>query len=471
MTLFGAADKMPRARDTTFEVIMRLTILGGGGFRVPLVHRALLADMTAGDPVVDELVLADHDATRLAAVMAVLERHRTDAGSPALTVRSTTDIEDALSGADLVFSAIRVGGLPGRVVDERVARAEGVLGQETVGAGGISYGLRTAPVADRIAATIAEVAPEAWVVNFTNPAGLVTQVMSRRLGDRVIGICDSPVGLCRRAAHALGVDPAAARFDYAGLNHLGWLRGIYVDGHDRLPELLASAEALTSFEEGELFGAPWLQALGSIPNEYLHYYYFAREALAASVGATRGEVIVGQQQEFYANAEDRPSRAADLWETARLAREETYMAENRQAVAAGERAAEDLAGGGYEAVALAVMRAIVRDDPASLIVNVPNRGALPGLPNDAVIEVPCVVDAQGARPLPAAPLTGHQAALVEAVKSVENEVEVAARTGSRAAALRALAYHPLVDSVAVAQRLLDGYLAEAPGLADVLTNP
>lgn len=125
-----------------------------------------------------------------------------------------------------------------------------MLGQETVGAGGIAYGLRTVPVAVRIARRIAELAPDAWVINFTNPAGLVTEAMSRVLGDRVVGICDSPVGLGRRVARILGANPDEAWIDYVGLNHLGWLRGLRVGGQDVLPRLLADEEALGSFEEG-----------------------------------------------------------------------------------------------------------------------------------------------------------------------------------------------------------------------------
>src|SRR5262249_8295749 len=154
-------------------------------------------------------------------------------------------------------SAIRAGGLEGRVSDERLPLAEGLLGQETVGAGGVLYGLRSIPEAMRIAERVAAVAPDAWVINFTNPAGMVTEAMQRVLGGRVIGICDSPVGLCRRAARAVGADPDRAGYDYVGLNHLGWLRGLWVDGRDALPGLLADAERLESFEEGKLFGAEW----------------------------------------------------------------------------------------------------------------------------------------------------------------------------------------------------------------------
>ncbi|PZT71359.1 6-phospho-beta-glucosidase [Streptomyces sp. SW4] len=438
-------------------------MLGGGGFRVPLVYGALLADRTEGR--VTRVVLHDLDAGRLAAVTRVLAEQA--AGVPdAPEVSATTDLDEALTGADFVFSAIRVGGLKGRAEDERVALAEGVLGQETVGAGGIAYGLRTVPVADGIARRVARLAPDAWVINFTNPAGLVTEAMSRHLGDRVIGICDSPVGLGRRIARVLGVDPDRAWIDYAGLNHLGWVRGLRVAGRDELPRLLADEALLGSFEEGRLFGAEWLRTLGAVPNEYLHYYYFGRETVRAYQEArqTRGAFLHDQQSAFYERARDPGVPALGLWQRTRAEREATYMAENREASGAGEREAEDLSGG-YEKVALALMRAVARNERTTLILNVRNRGALPGLDAEAVVEVPCLVDAAGARPVAVDPLPGHAAGLVCAVKAVEREVLEAARSGSRAAAVRAFALHPLVDSVTVARRLVDGYTAVHPGLA------
>ncbi|KOX22400.1 6-phospho-beta-glucosidase [Saccharothrix sp. NRRL B-16348] len=403
---------------------MRLVILGGGGFRVPLVHKAL-------DEHITELVLHDVDAHRLNAI-----RHVLRDGPP---VTATTDLDEALRGADLVFSAIRVGGLAGRAIDEEVAHAHGVLGQETVGAGGIAYGLRTVPVADAIARRIAELAPHAWVVNFTNPAGLITETMARHLGDRVIGICDSPLGLCRRVAKALDVENPT--FDYAGLNHLGWLQGVYLGTENLLPTLLADDGALTGFEEGRMFGAEWLRALGVIPNEYLHYYYSTREAL----GDNRGAFLLNQQQRFYDGDVD--------WETTRLEREATYMAQ--------ERERDSLEGGGYEHVAMALMRAIADNETATLILNVPNNSTLSTLDDDAIVEVPCEVDATGARPLPVSPLPNHAAGLVTSVKAVDRLV----MEGTRPAALKAFALHPLVDSVATAKSLLDTYVRRHPELA------
>ncbi|MER5729116.1 6-phospho-beta-glucosidase [Streptomyces sp. NPDC002138] len=448
---------------------MRLTILGGGGFRVPLVYGALLGDHAEGR--VTQVTLYDADPGRLTAMARVLADQAAAAGVPdAPEVTATKDLDEALRGADFVFSAIRVGGLDGRATDERVALAEGVLGQETVGAGGIAYGLRTVPVAREIARRIARSAPEAWVINFTNPAGLVTEAMAEELGDRVIGICDSPVGLGRRIARLLGARPEEAWIDYVGLNHLGWVRGLHVGGRDELPRLLADTAALESFEEGRLFGADWLRSLGAIPNEYLHYYYFNRETVRAYQEAeqTRGAFLRDQQRAFYAEAE-RPGQPAGAaltaWDRTRAEREATYMAENREAAGAGDREESDLESGGYEKVALALMRAIARDERTTLILNVRNRTTLSVLDPGAVIEVPCLVDANGAHPVAVDPLPYHAVGLVTAVKGVEREVLAAAASGSRRDAVKAFALHPLVDSVAVARRLLDGYVREHPGLA------
>ncbi|MGW7255543.1 6-phospho-beta-glucosidase [Streptomyces sp. NPDC054834] len=441
---------------------MKLTILGGGGFRVPLVYGALLSDRAEGR--VTRVVLHDLDAGRLSAVTRVLAEQA--AGVPdAPTVTATTDLDEALRGADFVFSAIRVGGLEGRANDERVALAEGVLGQETVGAGGIAYGLRTVPTVVDIAQRVARLAPDAWVINFTNPAGLVTEAMSRHLGDRVIGICDSPVGLGRRIARVLGADPKEAWIDYVGLNHLGWVRGLRVAGRDELPRLLADPDLLGSFEEGKLFGVDWLQSLGAVPNEYLHYYYFNREAVRAykSGTQTRGAFLRDQQGRFYEEMKNPGASALKAWDRTRAEREATYMAENRETAGAGERDADDLSGG-YEKVALALMRAIARDERTTLILNVRNAGALSVLDAEAVIEVPCLVDANGAHPVAVDPLPDHATGLVCAVKAVEREVLAAAESGSRTTAVKAFALHPLVDSVNVARRLVEGYTEVHPGL-------
>ncbi|MBB1251998.1 6-phospho-beta-glucosidase [Streptomyces alkaliterrae] len=445
---------------------MRLAILGGGGFRVPLVYAAL-ADGGPFAGLIREVTLYDTDKRRLDVIGSVLA-----AMPPGPRLVPTTDLDEALTGADFVFSAIRVGGTAGRVADERVPLREGVLGQETVGAGGVLYALRTLPVMTQIARRVREVAPDARVVNFTNPAGMVTEAMAAVLGDRVVGICDSPLGVVRRAARAAGVDPDAVDYDYLGLNHLGWLRSLRIGDRELLPGLLASPRALASFEEGRLFGPRLLGALGMLPNEYLHYYYFRRETLAAAREAeeTRGEFLDRQQTEFYSLAEERPAEAYRLWRQARLRREETYLAEARSAGGGWQRDSCDLDGGGYERVALALMAALSgATGRQRFVLNVRNNGTLPALPADAVVETVCEVDGDGVRSVPVTPLDGAELGLVLQVKAVERATIEAAATGSHRAALRALLLHPLVDSPEVAARVLDAarpaVLEGAPGTA------
>jgi 6-phospho-beta-glucosidase len=433
---------------------MKLCVIGGGGFRVPLVYQALVA----GEPLIDQVWLYDTSAERLAVIESVL--CQLQSASHPIPVRGTTVLDDALAGSDFVFSAMRVGGLPGRVADERAAIDVGLVGQETTGPGGIAYALRTIPAAMRIAARVRAVAPEAYVINFTNPAGMITEAMQEVLSDHVIGICDTPSGLGRRLAELLGADPEQVRFDYAGLNHLGWLHAAHYQDRDLVKEVLASS-ALDQLEEAQIMGADWLRTLGMIPNEYLYYYYCNRESRRAMrEGAqTRGEFLHDQQDAFYQQAAAHPDQALDAWHATHSERTSSYMAEARPA--GTERPAS---GGGYEDVALGVMRAIATDHPATMILNVRNADAVPGLPPAAVVEVPCQVDGKGARPLPPTPPGGAELGLLQQVKAVEQLTIRGAIDRDPQLALKALALHPLVDSVTVARDLLATYRRNEPSL-------
>ncbi|MFN8098485.1 MAG: 6-phospho-beta-glucosidase [Dermatophilaceae bacterium] len=432
---------------------MKLAILGGGGFRVPLVYRAVRDDP---EHRIGDVVLHDVDAGRLAGIGRIL-RGMAIPGSPRVT--TTTSLTGAISGADVVFVAIRVGGLSGRVADERVALGLGLLGQETTGAGGLAFGLRTVPVADDLARRIRAEAPAAWVVNFTNPAGMITEAMQRTLGDRVIGICDSPVALGRRAARALGLGLEEVGLGYAGLNHLGWLRSLTVNGVDRLPDLLADDAALSGIEEGRLFGADRLRALGGLPNEYLHYYYDTASAIAENGrGPTRGEFLATQQARFFRDLPDDPGAALTTWEATLAERNATYMAASR---GDAPRAEDDLVSGGYEGVALALMHALTGGTPRRLILDVRAPGAIPGLPDDAVVELSCRVDRTGVHPLPAVALPDAERDLVHTIKRVEGLVIDAALQGNPALAEAGFARHPLVGP-ANARALLAAYRAGIP---------
>lgn len=441
---------------------MRLTILGGGGFRVPLVYGALLA----GGPVT-RVVLHDTDETRLRVIEHVLAGQAAAAPERAPAVQATTSLDEAIEGADVVFSAIRVGGLRGRTRDERVALDLGVLGQETVGAGGIAYGLRTVPVAVDIARRVARLAPDAWVINFTNPAGMITQAMLAELPLRAVGICDSPIGLARRAARALGYEPRQVAADYVGLNHLGWLRGLHAQGRDVLPDLLADPALLATIEEGRLFGTDWLQTLGALPNEYLYYFYNSAQAVAAirASSQTRGELLLAQQNDWYETAGSEPGFALASWRRVRAQRDASYMSEAR--ADDEQRDAADLQGGGYEGVALALMSALLGESASSdaastMILDVRNGTAVPGLPAEAVVEIPCVVDASGIRPLATRPLAGHMLGLVQQVKAVEELTIRAALERDERAAMAAFALHPLIGSVVTGRELLAGYRCAIP---------
>ena len=226
--------------------------------------------------------------------------------------------------------------------------------------------------------------------------------------------------------------------------------------------MLGSDERLAGIEEGRLFGAEWLRTIGALPNEYLYYWYFTRDAIAAIKGApqTRGEFLLGQQTAFYDAVAADPGSALAIWRRFRDEREATYMAETREADE--ERDEEDLVGGGYEGVALALMAAIARGEPATMILNVRAGHLIPGLGAGAVVEVPCAVTAAGVAPLQVSPLDGHMLGLVQQMKAVERLTIRAATERSPALAVAAFAEHPLVDSVTVARQLLDGYRARIP---------
>lgn len=478
---------------------MKLTILGGGGFRVPLVHEAVATAATG--LTVDEIALHDVDPERLATISAVIEEQGARLAEEGRAVAlprlvATTDLRDAVTGADFVFSAVRVGGAEARTVDERVALGLGLLGQETIGPGGLAYALRTIPVALEIARTIAELAPTAWTINFTNPAGIVTEAMRSVLGDRVVGICDTPIGLVRRVGRLLGADLVAgergAEVDYVGLNHLGWLRSVRLEGTERLPGLLADDAALEEIEEARLIGKDWVRADGALPNEYLFYYLHTSDAIERITGAatTRGEFLAKQQGDFYLAAAEADGRGPearagescctsplDLWRETLHEREATYMAESRD----DERREEDVAGGGYQEVAMRLMTALATGRPERMILDVGNIAAgredapaseriVPELPADCVLEVLCEVDGEGVHPLPIAPVELGRLGMMSTLRAAERKILEAATTGSREAAWQGFATHPLVSSPELGRKLLEGYEAGHPQIAALFSG-
>jgi 6-phospho-beta-glucosidase len=446
---------------------MKLTIVGGGGFRVPLVYTALLKSRDRLG--LEEVVLHDLDQARLDRIAPVLEGLAFEVGVQ-LPFRTTTDIVDAVQDATFVFCAIRVGQLEGRVVDESVPLGLGVLGQETTGPGGICFALRTIPVMMELAEVIARHAPQAWLINFTNPAGMVTEAVQRVLGDRAIGICDSPAGMFRRVARALGRDASDLWFDYFGLNHLGWLHGVRDSDGELLDRVLDDDAALATFEEGRLFGGDWLRTLRMIPNEYLYYFYYNTDTVRAILDApsSRGAFLLDQQKAFYAQNGQDPEAALHAWRLTRHDRERTYMAEARDA--AGVACEHELdENGGYEHEAMAVLEAIALNARKVLVLNTANRSSLPFLDDRAVVEVPCIVGRSGPVPVAVGEVPAHARALVETMKDIERTTIEAAITRSRELAIKALALHPLVPSVTTAREIFDGYRARLPELQEAFS--
>lgn len=452
---------------------MKLCILGGGGFRTPHVYQSLLRD--EGSPRITTISLYDVDENRLHSMTIIMKQLATGFHDAPLIV-PTTSLHSAIEGSDFIFSAIRVGGLEGRRCDEHVALDLNVLGQETTGPGGIAYAIRTVPVTMEIARLIHELAPRAYVMNFTNPAGIITEAMQSVLGDRVLGICDTPSGLARRIASLLGLDHALVQPDYVGLNHLGWMRRILYKGEDVLPELLSNTKKLALLEESQIFGTDWIRTLGVIPNEYLFYYYFNRDAVRTigSSKLTRGDFLAATQGEFFRQVAAAGNGAADLWRETTERRSASYMAE----ALGKEQYSSDLvrqkeldpSQEGYAGVALSVMSAIARNERTAMILNVRNGTTIQGLPADAVIEVPTMVDANGVHPQTTTQPSLDEIGLMQQVKAVERHAIAAAVTGSRDEALKAFALHPLVDSVTVARDLLASYVARMPEMAKILTK-
>ncbi len=446
---------------------MKVTVIGAGSFRTPAIYRALADGRHATR--FDEIVFHDVDQARLERIRTVFDGIDAETGRD-VPYRTTSALDDALEGADVVYCAIRVGGLAGRLVDETIAVEEGVIGQETVGAGGLAFAMRTVPRVVEIAQRVLVRAPGALFINFTNPAGLVTEALQRVLGDAVVGICDAPPDLFARVAAALELPVEELWFDYFGINHLGWIRQVVHRGEDLLPWLLADEERLERIEEGRLFGAQWLRSVGMLPNEYLYYYYFERETLdSMRSGNLRAPGLVAQQSAFYEGT-DTGTAALATWRAAIAARESTYMAEAWQERDRGAPPSQaDLKPGGYGQVALEIVDAVFQNRPRVMVLNARNRSSLPFLDEHAVVEVPCVVGPTGIRPLALGgefPLEAR--GLIEQVRAAERAAIDAALSGSRALAVRALALHPLVHSVESARRILDRYLERQPDLAGVL---
>jgi len=435
-----------------------LSVVGGGGMRTPLLISGLI-ERGSSVPV-ERVVLYDTDPEALRVVRVVADALLARADHP-FAVHTTNSSEEAFAGASAIITSIRVGGLPGRVVDEEVPLAAGVIGQETTGPGGWAMALRTIPVLSRLVAQARREAPEAWIINFTNPAGLITQALTASGERRVVGICDSPPALGRKIAAYLDVPETTVALDYLGLNHLGWVRAVWTDHTDRLPEILASDDAIRAVYGRALFEPATIRHLGLLPNEYLHYYYSREEALRRlrAVPRTRGQEVTEVAARLRAAVLDAAERGDDPvvpYMAAIFTRRSSYMATEtgrpRDLAMMGGHVE-----GGYARAALDLIEAMRSPSDRALIVNTVNRGAIADLADGDVVEVPCRVGPDGPHPRPMGVLPAAARDLVLQVKAYERATIAAALTGSWHDAVDALAGHPLVPSGDTARVIAEEY--------------
>jgi 6-phospho-beta-glucosidase len=401
---------------------VKITVVGGGSTYTP----ELVSGLTRLE--VSELVLHDIDAERRE-VVGGMARRMLGAQGYGGSLDVTDDLDRAVDGADFVLIQIRVGGQQARLHDETAPLACGCVGQETTGAGGFAKAMRTVPVVLEIADRVRALAqPGAWIVDFTNPVGIVTRALLDE-GHRAIGLCNVAIGFQRRFAAWLGVEPARVVVDQIGLNHLTWVRHVLVDGEDVLPRLLD--EHGDEIAEGLELPRRILDELGAVPSYYLRYFYAHDE-------------VVREQRE----AKPRAQVVAEI---------ERGLLEMYRDPTLVERPALLMQRGGayYSEAALGLVQSLVAGDGAMHEVDIRNHGVLTGLADDDVIEIPARVDAAGAHPLPQSPLAPELLGLVQHVAAYERLTARAAVTRDVVDMRKALLSHPLIGQLELVDDLVD----------------
>ncbi|MEV8635165.1 6-phospho-beta-glucosidase [Streptosporangium sp. NPDC051023] len=403
---------------------MKLTVVGGGSTYTPelIDGFARLRD----ELPITEIALVDPDPTRLELVAGMARRMLAHAGHPARVV-ATASVEEGVAGADAVLLQLRVGGQAARNVDETLPLECGCVGQETTGAGGLAKALRTVPVVLDIAAKVREHAPNAWIIDFTNPVGIVTRALLEA-GHRAIGLCNVAIGLQRRFAAGLGVAPERISLGHVGLNHLTWVRSVHLDGVNVLPQALESHHGE---EIAEAIGLPvsLIRHLGVVPSYYLRYYY-------------EHDAVVEEQR-------SKPSRAAEV--AAMEARLLEMYAD--PSVNTKPELLEKRGGAFYSEAAVALIASLLGDRGDAQVVNLRNDGTLPFLPDEAVIEVPATITATGAKALPVAPVEPLYAGLIAHVTAYETLALDAALHGGVRRVSDALLAHPLIGQASLSDDL------------------
>ena len=398
---------------------MKVATIGGGSTYTPELVQGFIERHERLD--LDDLWLVDIDAARLEVVGGFVRRMVAAAGEP-FRVHLTADRRKALEGADFVTTQLRVGGMAARREDEYLGRRWGLVGQETTGIGGMANALRTIPVILSIAEDVRDLCPGAWLINFANPSGLVTEALQRYAPDvHSVGLCNGPIGYQMEIAKRVGLeDPFGVHLDYLGLNHLAWIRGARIGDQDIWPQVFAEALRRAQEDDHPILPAGVMERLGEIATSYLRYYYCTQSVLREQA---KGE----------------PSRAEQV-----MGIEKTLLARYADpALSAMPSELMERGGAYYSTVAVQLIEAIALDLKQVHIVNTQQAGAVRGIPPDWVMELPCQVDRAGIQPLAIEPLSPYADGLLRAVKTYELLTAKAAVSGDRDAALQALLVHPL----------------------------
>ncbi|WP_433189105.1 6-phospho-beta-glucosidase [Actinoallomurus sp. CA-150999] len=402
---------------------MKICVVGGGSTYTPELVDGI-ARLRSTLPV-SELALVDPDKTRLDLVGGLSRRIFARQGHPG-TIRTTSDLDEGVDGASAVLLQLRVGGQAARHVDETLPLDCGCVGQETTGAGGLAKALRTVPIVLNIADRVAALAPDAWIVDFTNPVGIVTRALLDA-GHRAVGLCNVAIGFQRRFAATLGVRPDRVRLGHVGLNHLTWERAVYLDDEDVLPRLLADhAEEIAADLE---LPAALIRRLGVVPSYYLRYFY-------------EHDAVVAEQLHA-------PSRAEQV------AVIEEGLLEMYADPALDEKPAllEERGGAYYSEAAVDLVASLAGDRGDVQVVNLRNGGRLPFLPDEAVIEVPARITASGPEALPVDPVEPLYAGLIAHVTAYEELALEAALKGGVDRVADALLANPLIGQASIADEL------------------
>lgn len=410
---------------------MKISIVGAGSSYTPELFDKL-SEMREALPIT-EVSLMDIDEKRLEAVSAFCRRYARHLGMGDVKIDSTTDLARAIDGATFVNTQIRVGGNAARVLDEKIPLSMGFLGQETTGVGGFMKALRTIPAMLDIAAEIKRSAPDAWMINYTNPTGIVSQAIHDNTNIKCAALCYGGVRTADRTAAVLGCDAKDVQYDFFGLNHLNYAYNIRVKGRPLTAEELRRVAG-----DVDSVAASLTERLGAVPSVYAQYYYHRQKKVRALEGQamTRGETVMALEKEIYA---DFLNPAFD---------EKPASLKKR-------------GGGGYSAVATAVMDAIYNNRDTWHVINVPNNGVFKCVPDNAVMETAVLVNANGIRPVTVTtPPPKAVWGLISMVKNYEMLTAEAAVTGDRDTAILALTHHPLICDYDVAEEMF-GKLLEA----------